>query len=65
LDKSRDSEIENGISYTTVEEQCESNSALNVDKLVTSLLRKWNLNVLVPTGELFVVYTHSASFTPS
>ena len=40
LDKSRDSELENGISYTTVEEQWESNSALKVDKLVTSLLRK-------------------------
>jgi hypothetical protein len=33
LDKSRDSE--NGISYTPVEEQWASNSALKVDKLVT------------------------------
>ena len=40
-------ELENGISYTTVEEQWESNSALKVDKFVTSLLRKWTLNVLV------------------
>ena len=47
LDKSRNSELENGILYTTVEEQWESNSALKVDKLVTSLLRKWPLNVLV------------------
>jgi hypothetical protein len=47
LDKSIDSELENGISYTTVEEQWESNSALKVDKLVTSLLRKQPLNVLV------------------
>jgi hypothetical protein len=61
---SRDSELENGISYTTVEEQWESNSAWKVDKLVTSLLRKWMLNVLVPTGELFFVNTHSTLFTP-
>ena len=47
LDKSRDSVLENGISYTTVEEQWESNSALKVDKLVTTLLRKCSLNVLV------------------
>ena len=46
LDKSRDSELQNGISYTTVEEQWESNSALKVDKLVNSLLRNV-LNVLV------------------
>ena len=45
LEKS--SEIENGISYTTVEEQGESNSALKVDKLVTPLLRKGPMNVLV------------------
>ena len=32
LDKSRDSALENGISYTTVEEQWESNSALKDDK---------------------------------
>jgi hypothetical protein len=54
LDKSRDTEL-----------QWESNSDLKVDELVTSLLRKWPLNVLVPTGELFFVYPHSASFTPS
>jgi hypothetical protein len=65
LDTSRDSEVHNGISYTAFEEQWESNSALEVDKLVTSLLRKWPLNVLVPTGELFFVYTHLASFTPT
>ena len=47
LDKSKDSELENGISYTTVEEQWESNSALKVDQLVTSLLRKGPLNILV------------------
>ena len=35
LAKSRDSEIEKGISYTTVEEQWETNSALKVDKHVT------------------------------
>ena len=62
-DKSRDSELENCISNTTVEEQWESNFALKVDKLVTSLLRKCLLNILVPTGELFLVYTHSASFS--
>ena len=45
--KKRDSELENGISYTAVEQQWESNSALKVDKLVTSLLIKWPLNVLV------------------
>ena len=32
-------------------------------KLVNSLLRKWPVNVLVPTEELFFVYTHSLSFT--
>jgi hypothetical protein len=47
LDKSRDSQLQNGISYTAVEEQWESNSALKVDKLVTPLLRKWPLNILV------------------
>ena len=47
LDKGRDTELQNGISYTTVEEQWESNFALKVDKLVNSLLRKWPLNVLV------------------
>jgi hypothetical protein len=36
LDKYRDSELHNYISYTEVEEQWESNSALNVDKLVTT-----------------------------
>jgi hypothetical protein len=43
----------------------ESNCALKVEKLVNSLLRKGPLNVLVPTGELSFVYTHSALFTPS
>jgi hypothetical protein len=33
LEKSRDSELENGISYTTVEEQWESHSTLKVDKV--------------------------------
>ena len=47
LDKSTDSELENGISCNAGEEQCESNSVLNVDKLVTPLLRKCTLNVLV------------------
>jgi hypothetical protein len=47
------------------EEQWESSSALKVDQLVNSLLRKWPLNVLVRTGELSFVYTHSALFTPS
>ena len=47
LDNSRDSELENDISYTTVEEQWESNYALKVEKLVISLLRKCLLNVLV------------------
>jgi hypothetical protein len=42
----------------------ESNSALKVDTLVNKLLRKRPLNVLVPTGELSFVYTHSALFTP-
>ena len=47
LNKSKDSELENGISYTVVEEQWESISALKVNKLVSPLLRKWPLNVLV------------------
>ena len=47
LDKSTDSELENAISYTTVEEQWNMYSALKVDKLVTPLLRKWPLNILV------------------
>ena len=64
LDKSRDSELQNGISYTAFEEQWESNYAFKVDQLVNSLLRKWTLNVLVSSERLFV-YTHSASFTPS
>ncbi|CDQ72069.1 unnamed protein product [Oncorhynchus mykiss] len=42
-----DSELYNGISYTAFQEQWESNFALKVDKLVTSLLRKWPFNVLV------------------
>jgi hypothetical protein len=37
LDKSKDSELENGIPNTTVEEQWESNYALKVDKLVILL----------------------------
>jgi hypothetical protein len=37
LDKSRDSKLENGRTYTAVEEKWESNSALKVDKLVTHL----------------------------
>jgi hypothetical protein len=65
LNKSRDTELQNGMPYTAVDEQREINPALKVDKLVTSLLRKWPLSVLVPTGELFFVYTHSALFTPS
>ena len=36
LDKSRDTELQNGISYTAFEEQWGSISALKVDKLVTS-----------------------------
>jgi hypothetical protein len=43
LDKTRDTELQNGLSYTAFEEQWESNSALKVDKLVTSLLKKWPL----------------------
>ena len=65
LDKSRDSELQNGISYTAFEEQWKSYSALKVDQLVNSLLRKWPLNVLVSSEELFLAYTHSASFTAS
>jgi hypothetical protein len=65
LDKSRDSEIQNGISYTNFEEDWESNSALKVDQLVNSLLTKSPLNVLLSIVELFFVYTHSALFTPS
>ena len=42
------------IAYTAIEEQWESNSALKVDKRFGTT-----------TGELFFVYTHSASFTPS
>jgi hypothetical protein len=64
-DKSRNSELENCISYTTVEEQWESNSALKVDTFATPLLKKCPLECFgTPTGELFFGYTHSASFTP-
>ena len=63
LVKSRSSELQNDICI--FEEQWESNSDLKVDKLVNSLLRKGPLNVLVPTGELSFVYTHSALFTHS
>ena len=65
LDKGRDTELHNGISYTAFEEQWENNSALKVDQLVNSLLRKSPLNVLVSSEELFFVDIHSASFTPS
>ena len=65
LDKSIDSALQNGISYTTFEEQWESNYSLKVDQLVNSLSIKCSLNVLVSSEELFFVYTHSASFTPS
>ena len=41
LDKSRDSELGNDISYTAFEEEWESNSALKVDSLLTPLLSKW------------------------
>jgi hypothetical protein len=58
LDKSRDTGLQNGLCYAVFEEQWGSNSALNVDKRVISLLRKCPLNDLVPTGELFFVYTH-------
>ena len=57
LDKSRDSELQNGISHIAFEEQWESYSALKVDELVKSLF-----NVLVSREELLFVYTHSASF---
>ena len=50
LDKSRDTVLQHGISDTAFEEQWESNSALRVDKLETSLLRKWPLNVRVRGG---------------
>ena len=60
LDKSRDSELQNGIPNTAFEEQWESNSALNADQLVNSLFRKWPLTDLVSSEELFFVYTHSA-----
>ena len=46
LNKSRDSELQNVMSYTAFEEQWESYSALKVDQLVNSLLRKVPLNVL-------------------
>jgi hypothetical protein len=52
------------MSYTAFEEQWESNSALKVDQLVNSLLRKWPLKVLASSEELFVVYTHSELYTP-
>ena len=60
-----DTELQNGISYTAFEEQWESNSALKVNQLVNTLLRKSHLNVFVSSEELFFVYTHLASFTPS
>jgi hypothetical protein len=47
-------ETNQGVTYTAFEEEWESHSDLKVDQLVTTLLRKWPLNSLVPTGELFV-----------
>jgi hypothetical protein len=39
---------------------------MNVDKLVTPHFEKMALECFgKPTGELFFVYTHSASFTPA
>jgi hypothetical protein len=65
LDKSRDTELENGISYTVVEEQWESYSALKVDKTCNPTFEKMAHECSgTPTGELFA-YTHSASITPS
>jgi hypothetical protein len=58
LDKSRDSALENGISYTAFEEQWESNSALNDDKCANPTFEKMGLECFgTPTGELFV-YSH-------
>jgi hypothetical protein len=57
------------MSYTAVEEQWESNSAMKVNKLATPLLRKWPVNVLVnplerSTGELSDrLYLPSMSFS--
>ena len=53
LDKNTDSELENGISYTTVEEQWESNLKvescnLTFEKMALEYFGK-------PTGELFFV----------
>jgi hypothetical protein len=55
LDKSRDTGLQNGMSYTAFEEQWKSNSALNVAQLVNSLLRKSPLNVMLSSEELFFV----------
>jgi hypothetical protein len=38
LDKSRDSELQSGISYTAFEEQWESNSASRVDQLTFEII---------------------------
>jgi hypothetical protein len=43
FDKSRDSDLQNGISYTAFEEQWENNDALKMDKLVTPLFEKMAL----------------------
>ena len=40
IDKSRDTELQNGISYTAFEEPWKSYSSLKVDKLVTPLFEK-------------------------
>ena len=66
LDTSGDSELENGMSYTAVEEKWESNCGLKVDKLCNPTFEKMALECFgPPTGELFFVCTHSAFFTPS
>jgi hypothetical protein len=54
------------LSYTTVEEQWESNSALKVDQLANPTFEKIALECFgTSTGGLFFVYSHSASYTPS
>jgi hypothetical protein len=46
-----DTQLENCILYTTLEDQWEINSTLKVDQLLTPLLRKRPLNVLVHQWE--------------
>jgi hypothetical protein len=61
LDKSRDSELQNDISYTAVEEQWESNSALKFDQLNNPTVEKMAfeyLELLLEIASLSTPFQH-------